>query len=127
MGHPITDAEIAELRRLHVAAVPGTVSLGTFGINFTSTVGEVPWNQRGELIVAACNAMPRLLDEIERLRAITMVRVEAVMPVCDACGWSGDSVPTIDESRRIVRAHMQSCQEVIAIGRGRRVAKRGHR
>lgn len=83
----LTPAEIAELRRLHEAATPGPWEngneydgtrscriTGPDGLDFK--VDYEPqrhfysqYKDAADLIVAARNALPRLLDENERLRA----------------------------------------------------------
>lgn len=47
--------------------------------------------------------------EILRRFAERKMVFAGVIPVCDACGWKGDIVPTQDESSRIVRAHLVTC------------------
>lgn len=78
MSEPLTDEEIAELRKLDAAATPAPwVSAGTtvFGgkrgdvaINGTGYEGEFLGDDP-LFLAAARNALPRLLDELERRRA----------------------------------------------------------
>ena len=85
----LTPAELAELRRLHEAATPGEwTANGRFVEELEADCWQPvcqcirldcddvdPIRQRnGEVIAAARNALPRLLDEIERLRALLSQR-----------------------------------------------------
>lgn len=104
--NPITAEELAELRRLHEAATPGpwtsrkaymdTDGAFDYGIVghvdgelrvIAETFGRVavskfpPAKESAEFIAAARNALPRLLDEIERLRAV----IRATHEGCN--GW----------------------------------------
>jgi hypothetical protein len=82
---PLTPAELQELEQLHSNAT-AFLPLDTYedyeaGINIIDRHTRVKWQnvsayddksqklEQGEYIVAACNALPRLLREIERLKA----------------------------------------------------------
>lgn len=78
---PMTDAELAELGRLHAAATPGewlaydgTPCIGAAdgGVAHCGMVIRPPDAQvkNQACIVAARNALPRLLAEVRRLRAV---------------------------------------------------------
>ncbi len=51
----------------------------------------------------------------EAIEAADRVEITTCLPVCDACGWQGDPVPTLDEASRITRSHMTTCEEVRAL------------
>lgn len=76
MSEPLTDAEIAELRRLERKASAGPWDAERRGAWDLACDGKdggrcwvIPNGQNYHFIAAARNALPRLLDEVVRLRA----------------------------------------------------------
>ena len=75
--------DIADLRELHTStasSLPWRVAKGDEADAIVTEGGMLTWDDHGgevfaaldaELIVAAVNALPALLDELERLRAVT--------------------------------------------------------
>lgn len=48
------------------------------------------------------------------------VYMTGAWPICDACGWKGDFLPTIQECNAMVRTHLRTCAEArkIVLGEG---------
>lgn len=57
------------------------------------------------------NTRKLLSQVVGAMVADSRVEIRCAAPMCDACGWIGDVVPTIDEARAIVRAHLPHCDE----------------
>lgn len=74
----IIDAELAELRRLHETAhswdqnavSPGGPTHEVYDVDDGETIALAMRVQDAALIVAARNALPRMIDEIDRLREL---------------------------------------------------------
>lgn len=79
----------------------------------TESMGSEILRLQGELEQQRTRAEAAEQDLAEWKR--DLVRVETVLPVCDACKWTGSLVANVGEASDIVKAHMPHCPELRAI------------
>lgn len=99
MSNPLTDAEIAELRKLDAAATPPTWDHPGAQEIWTGRDTYLAFVQKtadADLVAAARNALPALLDEVTRARAL-LRRIEwaggrsGECPACAADPGGGET------------------------------------